>query len=40
MEWDKLWAINMQHIDPISPRYTAVVADNKYFILSSFFVMP
>lgn len=24
MEWDKLWAINKQIIDPICERYTAV----------------
>ena len=25
MEWDKLWAINKDIIDPITPRYTAIV---------------
>jgi glutamyl-tRNA synthetase len=25
MEWDKLWALNKQYIDPIAPRYTAIV---------------
>ena len=27
MEWDKLWALNKQYIDPIAPRYTAIVKD-------------
>jgi len=27
MEWDKLWAINKQLIDPICPRYTAIAKD-------------
>lgn len=25
MEWDKLWALNKGFIDPIAPRYTAIV---------------
>lgn len=25
MEWDKLWALNKQIIDPIAPRYNAIV---------------
>jgi glutamyl-tRNA synthetase len=25
MEWDKLWALNKDCIDPITPRYTAIV---------------
>jgi glutamyl/glutaminyl-tRNA synthetase len=25
MEWDKIWALNKQIIDPIAPRYTAIV---------------
>ena len=25
MEWDKLWAINKDIIDPTAPRYTAIV---------------
>lgn len=24
MQWDKIWAINKQHIDPIAPRWTAL----------------
>ena len=24
MEWDKLWALNRQHIDPVAHRYSAV----------------
>ena len=27
MEWDKLWAYNKDYIDPISPRYTAIVKE-------------
>ncbi len=26
MEWDKIWAINKQIIDPICGRYTAIAA--------------
>ncbi|KAF9353560.1 hypothetical protein BGX34_011488 [Mortierella sp. NVP85] len=29
LEWDKLWAVNRKHIDPIAPRHTAVDALNK-----------
>lgn len=25
MEWDKLWALNKDIIDPVTPRYTAIV---------------
>lgn len=25
MEWDKIWALNKDIIDPITPRYTAIV---------------
>jgi hypothetical protein len=25
MEWDKLWAMNKQIIDPVAPRYNAIV---------------
>jgi len=28
MEWDKIWAMNKQVIDPIVPRYTAVASTN------------
>lgn len=24
LEWDKLWAVNKKHIDPVAPRYTAL----------------
>jgi glutamyl-tRNA synthetase len=27
MEWDKIWAYNKEVIDPIAPRYTAIVKD-------------
>lgn len=27
MEWDKLWAYNKDIIDPIAPRYTAIVKE-------------
>mmetsp|Transcript_5939 Transcript_5939/g.21738 ORF Transcript_5939/g.21738 Transcript_5939/m.21738 type:complete len:715 (-) Transcript_5939:1426-3570(-) len=29
MEWDKLWTINKKIIDPVSPRYTAVLDEGK-----------
>lgn len=25
MEWDKFWAVNKKHIDPVAPRYTCIV---------------
>ena len=28
MEWDKIWAINKDIIDPVAPRYTAIVKSN------------
>ena len=28
MEWDKLWAMNKDIIDPTTPRYTAIVKSN------------
>ncbi|KZV51538.1 putative glutamate--tRNA ligase, cytoplasmic-like [Dorcoceras hygrometricum] len=34
MEWDKLWAINKKIIDPICPRYTAVVEKRVLLILT------
>lgn len=30
LEWDKLWAINKQIIDPLSPRYVALNRSNMY----------
>jgi len=29
MEWDKIWALNQQIIDPIAPRYTAINQKSK-----------
>ncbi|KAG0243638.1 tRNA synthetases class I, catalytic domain-containing protein [Mortierella sp. GBAus27b] len=29
LEWDKLWAVNRKHIDPISPRHTTIESLNK-----------
>lgn len=34
MEWDKIWAINKQKIDPIIPRYAAVGKDAVVFKLT------
>lgn len=28
MEWDKFWATNKKHIDPVAPRYTALPRDS------------
>jgi glutamyl-tRNA synthetase len=28
MEWDKFWATNKKHVDPVAPRYTALVKDS------------
>ena len=28
MEWDKIWALNKNSVDPIAPRYTAIVSDS------------
>ena len=33
MEWDKLWAYNKDYIDPISPRYTAIVKETSAKII-------
>ncbi|RYE85396.1 MAG: hypothetical protein EOO65_00445 [Methanosarcinales archaeon] len=27
MEWDKFWVTNKKHVDPVAPRFTALVAD-------------
>ncbi|KAF9987340.1 hypothetical protein BGZ65_004098 [Modicella reniformis] len=35
LEWDKLWAVNRKHIDPISPIYTAVESLNKVKVTMS-----
>ncbi|XP_073041611.1 glutamate--tRNA ligase, cytoplasmic-like [Primulina eburnea] len=33
MEWDKLWAINKKIIDPVCPRYTAVVEEQRVLLI-------
>lgn len=33
MEWDKLWTINKKIIDPICPRHTAVLEENRVMLL-------
>jgi len=36
MEWDKLWALNKSIIDPVAPRYSAIVKDTAVkFILEN-----
>ena len=32
MEWDKLWSTNKKHVDPVSARYTALVADERVLL--------
>lgn len=27
LEWDKIWAVNRKHIDPVAPRHTALLKD-------------
>lgn len=31
-EWDKIWAINKKLIDPVCPRHTAVIREDKVLI--------
>ncbi|KAL7157519.1 hypothetical protein ABFS83_02G082600 [Erythranthe nasuta] len=33
MEWDKLWAINKKIIDPVCPRYTAVIEERRVSLI-------
>ncbi|KAL3814592.1 hypothetical protein ACJIZ3_015860 [Penstemon smallii] len=33
MEWDKLWAINKKIIDPVCPRYTAVIEESHVLLI-------
>ncbi|XP_051147146.1 glutamate--tRNA ligase, cytoplasmic-like [Andrographis paniculata] len=33
MEWDKLWAINKKIIDPVCPRYTAVIEQRRVLLV-------
>ncbi len=30
LEWDKIWTVNKQIIDPVAPRHTALSAKNLY----------
>ncbi len=32
MEWDKLWTINKKIIDPICPRHTAVLEEQRVIV--------
>ncbi|WCJ26817.1 Glutamate--tRNA ligase cytoplasmic [Euphorbia peplus] len=32
MEWDKLWTINKKIVDPVCPRHTAVVEENRVLL--------
>lgn len=32
MEWDKLWTINKKIIDPVCPRHTAVIAEQRVLL--------
>ncbi|CAL1534033.1 unnamed protein product [Lymnaea stagnalis] len=32
MEWDKIWAYNKKVIDPVVPRYTALLKDNAVYV--------
>eukprot|EP00898_Chlorokybus_atmophyticus_P001795 jgi/Chlat1/2616/Chrsp178S02500 len=32
MEWDKLWTLNKKLIDPVCPRHTAVLANNRVLV--------
>lgn len=33
MEWDKIWAYNKAAIDPVAPRYTAIVRDTSAMLI-------
>ena len=32
MEWDKIWAVNKKHIDPVCPRHTAVTLEGRVMV--------